>query len=136
VEWWLINSCRHVGPCPNWNIAAPTTVSDLPGVWNDTYAYVGYKEGRAVTASVAVPVGGCLYVGWVATHPDVRRQGFAEAAMRRSLNEATQGTGYSRTVLHASEMGRPLYEAMGYREVAFFDVYFPEALVSATPVAQ
>ncbi len=110
-------------------------VSDISGYWDGSFAYVGYKEGRAVTAASTLLVEGCLYAGWVATHPDARRQGYAEAAMRHSLHEASRASGLSRTVLHASELGYPIYKAMGYREVAFFEVYFPEALVKALAAA-
>jgi GNAT superfamily N-acetyltransferase len=55
-----------------------------------------------------------VYVGLVATHPDHQRKGYAEAVMRRSIEEGQAGFGLTRTTLHASEAGRPLYEAMGY----------------------
>ncbi|MRG97553.1 GNAT family N-acetyltransferase [Polyangium spumosum] len=84
------------------------------------YGHVGYVGGEAVSCTLTAPIDGCLYVSWVATHPDHRRRGYAEAVMRHSLEEAAAATGLRRTVLHASEMGRPVYEAMGYRPVAAF----------------
>jgi glycine/D-amino acid oxidase-like deaminating enzyme len=36
------------------------------------------------------------------------------------LDEAAWSTGLSRTALHATELGYPIYRAMGYRQVAFF----------------
>ena len=104
-------------------------ISDIHGYWDEGFAYVGYEDGRAVTGAVTMLVDKCLYVGWVATHPAARRKGYAEAVMRHSLDAASRASGFSRTILHASELGFPVYQAMGYRAVANFDVYFPEALV-------
>jgi hypothetical protein len=45
--------------------------------------------------------------------------------MRHSLDMADAATAIVRTVLHATPMGRPVYERMGYRPVTEFDVYAP-----------
>jgi ribosomal protein S18 acetylase RimI-like enzyme len=105
-------------------------VSDLDGFWDDAFAYVGYKNGRAVTTAATYVEDNSLYVAWVATLPKARRNGYAEAVMRHSLDEAAWSTGLSRTVLHATELGYPIYRAMGYRQVAFFHVYFPQSIVN------
>jgi ribosomal protein S18 acetylase RimI-like enzyme len=59
-------------------------------------------------------------VAMVATLPEYRNRGCAEAVMRYSLAQAREATGLERTVLHASAAGLPLYEEMGYRSVASF----------------
>ncbi len=105
-------------------------VSDLDGFWDEAFAYVGYKNGRAVTTAATYVEDNSLYVGWVATLPTARRNGYAEAVMRHSLEEAAWSTGLSRTVLHATELGYPVYRAMGYRQVAFFHVYFPQSSIN------
>ena len=96
----------------------------------EAFAYVGYKNGRAVTTAATYVEDNSLYVGWVATLPKARRNGYAEAVMRHSLEEAAWSTGLSRTVLHATELGYPIYRAMGFRQVAFFHVYFPQSIVN------
>lgn len=87
---------------------------------DDAYGYVGYVDGTPVSCSATFPVGGTVYVAFVATHPDYRRRGCAEAVMRHSVAEGRQGLGFLRTALHATEAGRPLYTAMGYRRDATF----------------
>ncbi|MDI1482712.1 GNAT family N-acetyltransferase [Polyangium sp. y55x31] len=92
--------------------------------WHDSfYAYVGFVNGEPVSCTLTSPVDGRLYVAWVATHPDHRRKGYGDAVMRRSLEEARAATGLRRTVLHATDMGYPVYEAMGYHSVVGFSWY-------------
>jgi ribosomal protein S18 acetylase RimI-like enzyme len=90
---------------------------------NEVFAYVGYLEGQPVTAAGVWIVDGIQYVAIVATHPDHRRKGYAESVMWHSLQEARKATGITRTVLHATEAGFPVYERMGYRSVARFTFY-------------
>jgi ribosomal protein S18 acetylase RimI-like enzyme len=98
--------------------------SILEGMFgNDVFAYVGYLEGKPVTAAGVWIVDSVLYVAMVATDPDHRRKGYADAVMWHSLQQARKATGFTRTVLHATEAGLPVYERMGYRIVAGFSVY-------------
>jgi ribosomal protein S18 acetylase RimI-like enzyme len=82
-------------------------------------------DGKAASCATTVPVDGRLYVAWVATRPEFRRRGCAEAAMRRSLEAAAAHTGLRRTVLHATADGYPVYIRMGYRPAATFHSYMP-----------
>jgi GNAT superfamily N-acetyltransferase len=66
---------------------------------------------------------GSLHVMCVATLPEWQRRGYAEAAIRYSLEDASRTTGLKRTTLHATEAGRPVYERMGYHETATFIAY-------------
>jgi hypothetical protein len=45
--------------------------------------------------------------------------------MRRCVEEATEPTGITRTVLHATADGYPLYVRVGYRPVDEFSIYVP-----------
>lgn len=84
-------------------------------MWHeDSYGYVGYLDGTPVTCSATFPVNNTAYVAFVATHLDHLRKGYAEAVMRHSVQKGMEGMGVSRTTLHATEVGRPLYAAMGY----------------------
>jgi len=95
-----------------------------PGLWGeDMLGRVGYVGGEAVSCAATLVLEGRLYVGFVATAAEHRRKGYAEGVMRSSLADAMEATGLQRTALHASEIGRPLYEAMGYRAVARFSYY-------------
>jgi hypothetical protein len=89
------------------------------------YGYVAYVDGHPVSTAFAVPLNGVLYVGFVATAIAHRRRGLAELVMRRSLEDATQETGITRTALHATADGYPVYIRMGYRPVDEFSLYVP-----------
>ena len=89
------------------------------------YGYNAYVDGDPVATAFAVPLEGVLYVAFVATATTHRRRGLAELVMRRCLETATQETGITRTALHATADGYPVYVRMGYRPVDEFSVYVP-----------
>jgi hypothetical protein len=96
-------------------------------VWDHgAFGIIGYFKDRPAACAVTVPLNGRLYVALVATAHEFRRLGCAEAVMRRSLEVAAGATGLTRTVLHASPMGRPLYSQMGYHDTLPFKVYARE----------
>jgi ribosomal protein S18 acetylase RimI-like enzyme len=95
--------------------------------WKGTFqGYVGYSNGRAVTTAAAVITGDVIGLYSVATLPQHRRLGFAEAIMRQVIREAQEARGVSRTVLQATTSGMSLYEAMGYRTVTSFNVFIAD----------
>ncbi len=88
-------------------------------LWHaDTFGFVGYSEGRAVTTAAVFPVAGTRYVAFVATLPDANGKGYAEAVMRKAIQEAESAMGAVRLTLHASDAGRPLYSSMGFESGA------------------
>ena len=92
--------------------------------WDDSFhGYVAYLDNKPVACTMTAPLDGRLYVSWVATHPEHRRKGYADAVMRKSLASAHEATGITRTVLHATLEGQPVYERMGYRNVVGFTWY-------------
>ncbi len=95
-------------------------VSELDYSGSHMHGIVGYASGEPVSCAAALPVRKTVYVGWVATHPDHQRRGYAEAAMRRAISACSEATGLTRTTLHASEAGYSLYSSMGYRPGARF----------------
>lgn len=101
-------------------------------IWSHSaFGIIGYLNDRPAACAVTVPIDGRLYMALVATAHQFRNLGCAEAVMRRSLADAARATGLTRTVLHASPMGRPLYSQMGYRDTLPFDVYVQAAKNSA-----
>jgi GNAT superfamily N-acetyltransferase len=92
-------------------------------IWSGAFGVIGYYKDQPVATATTLPIDGRLFVELVATHPDYRRRGFAEACMRDSLARAAAATGLRRTVLHATDAGRPLYLKMGYRDVTKFHLY-------------
>jgi GNAT superfamily N-acetyltransferase len=91
--------------------------------WKDHFLSLGLSGGRPVSAAAVLMVDGHRYVALVATTPDQRRRGFADAAMRHALDAARQSHGDRPTFLHATEAGRPVYERMGYEAVTTHHVF-------------
>ena len=84
-------------------------------LWHDdSFGYVGYVDGRAVSSAAALPVAGTVYIALVATMPDAQRKGYAETVMRHAIQQGQNAMGTKRTTLHASDLGRPVYQIMGY----------------------
>ncbi|MCP3136954.1 GNAT family N-acetyltransferase [Pyxidicoccus xibeiensis] len=79
--------------------------------------YVAWRNGEAASSTTVFPIDGVAYVALVATMKQHRQVGCAEAVMRKALAEAHRTQGLSRTVLHATAAGYPVYLRMGYRPV-------------------
>ena len=113
-----INAAGYAMPA---ELFRPVTV--LPEFWKDMVGVVGLVDGTPVaTASVAL-IDEIAYVALVATHPDHQRKGYAEAVMRRALDESAKAWGPRRTVLHATAAGQPVYRRMGYADTIRFDAF-------------
>lgn len=103
------------------------SVYGLERAWNGSFrGYVGYANGRAVTTAAAVITDDVAGLYSVATIPQHRRLGFAEAIMRHVVQEACRTAGITRTVLQATSSGYSLYERMGYRSVTTFQVHIAD----------
>lgn len=80
----------------------------------DSQAYVGYVDGKPVSTASAIPVAGSVYVALVATRPEEQGKGYADTVMRHAVTQAQKALSLTRTTLHATDMGQPVYRAMGY----------------------
>jgi ribosomal protein S18 acetylase RimI-like enzyme len=116
-------------------------VFDHDSVWERFAGYVGYVDGVPVATTATVISGGendagsdagrrptplsgeIVGVYNVATVPDFRRRGYGEAVMRHALAEAERERPSRPVVLQSTEAGLRLYERMGFRTVARFNVY-------------
>jgi GNAT superfamily N-acetyltransferase len=87
------------------------------------YAYIGLENGVPVSAAATVETNGCLFLVLVATAPEAQRKGYGDATVRKALFEGAKATGLTRTVLHATMAGAPVYERIGYRKVATIGFY-------------
>jgi GNAT superfamily N-acetyltransferase len=86
-----------------------------PDYWSEPrYGYVGYVNGAAVAAGGLFVVDGVSYIAWMATAEAHRGKGYAEVIMRHALEHERQRSGVTRTVLHATAAGEPVYRRLGY----------------------
>jgi len=84
----------------------------------DVRAYLGFVDGRPVATSVSIRTGGTVGVYNIATIPAARGRGYGTALTWELLRDAEPG--WDVAVLQASEMGRPVYERMGFQLVREF----------------
>jgi hypothetical protein len=75
-----------------------------------TQFFVGRVEGRAVTVATSIVACGVNHVEFVATLPDARGRGYGEAVTWAATLAAPELP----SLLIATDMGRPVYERMGY----------------------
>lgn len=99
---------------------AATGVADI---WSTMIGMVAYVDDEPVSTASVTPVDDVAYVCLVATRPGHQGRGYAEAVMRRALDEARRAWGVQRTVLHATPAGRPVYTRMGYEDTNNFHVF-------------
>lgn len=105
-------------------------ILEIEELWGTTvFGSVGYIKDKAVSTAVTLLINSKLSVALVATLPEFRKQGYAEAVLRHSLAQAQQYCGISRTVLHATSAGIHLYQRMGYQPVAYFQIYIPRSFL-------
>ena len=85
-------------------------------------AFVGHHEGRPVASSFAFTAREVVGVYNVGTLEPVRRRGFAAAMTARAIADGA-ARGATVATLQTSDMGRGVYEAMGFRVVQEFRVF-------------
>lgn len=71
------------------------------------------------------------YLLSVYTEPGFRRRGLATLLLTHA-NRWAKRNGYDRIVLHASEMGRPVYERFGYKGTNEMEYRLPAGLTQAS----
>jgi ribosomal protein S18 acetylase RimI-like enzyme len=83
-------------------------------------------EGVAVAAAMGVRSGDAMAVVNVAVPPQYRRRGFGEVATSAVLAHAAR-SGSRIVFLHATPMGLPLYERLGFVIAERWTMILPEA---------
>ena len=76
-------------------------------------AFLGYLDGKPVSAAMTVIHGGVAGIYWVGTIEEARGKGLAWAATAATTN-AGFDLGAELASLQASHMGEPIYARMGY----------------------
>ena len=91
--------------------------------------YAGLVKGRVVATSMMVATGIIAGIYWVATIESQRGRGYGEALTWASI-EGGRDFGCTVASLQASDLGRPVYERMGFEHVLDYDHLHSLALVS------
>lgn len=105
-------------------IVRPAT--EPASMWSQMVGVVGYVDGEPVSTASVAAVDDIAYVALVATNPAHQGRGYAEAVMRAALGEAQTRWGVTRTILHATPAGVPVYARMGYGDTGGYHVYVSE----------
>ena len=94
--------------------------------------YVGYVDGEPVTTGLGVRTGRTIGVYNIATVEAARKRGYGAAMTARIAIDGV-AAGCDVAVLQASEMGRPVYERLGYRTVVEYMGYVDPASIEPPP---
>jgi GNAT superfamily N-acetyltransferase len=84
--------------------------------------YVGYSNGEAVVSGLGWRTGRTIGVYSIATVETARRHGFGAAMTARVVADGVSA-GCTAAALQASDMGRPIYERLGFRTVVRYVAY-------------
>ncbi len=84
--------------------------------------YVADYEGEPGACVSTTDAGSDLGIWAVATLPEARNRGLSTALMRQAIADARE-RGLETTTLQASELGRPVYEKVGYSAMGAFEMW-------------
>lgn len=89
---------------------------------NNIFYYLALKNGMPVATCCLFKDGGTGGLYWVGTLPEARGEGIATALVVHVLKEAIS-MGCSVSILQASDMGKGVYEKIGFKEYCTIDIY-------------
>ena len=92
--------------------------------------YVGYADGVPVVSGLGWRTGRTIGVYSIATIASARRRGYGAAMTARVVADGVAAGG-DVAALQASEMGRPIYERLGFRTVVQYAAYVEPILETA-----
>jgi GNAT superfamily N-acetyltransferase len=84
--------------------------------------YVGYADDHPVASGLGWRTGRTVGVYSIATIESARRRGYGAAMTARAVADGVDA-GCDVAALQASEMGRPIYERLGFRTVVRYAAY-------------
>ena len=97
---------------------ACTDLLDRP----ECVVYVGYASGAPVASGLGWRSGRTIGIYSIATIESARRRGYGAAMTARVMEDGVTA-GCDVAALQASDMGRPIYESLGFRTVVRYAAY-------------
>ena len=84
--------------------------------------WTGYADGQPIACSNLIAFGRIAGINIIGTLEAYRGRGFGAAITQAAINRGAEA-GCELAVLQASEMGKPVYERMGFRTVTSYRTY-------------
>lgn len=106
------STCFHVPPAWFREVFDDT----LPS--REFICWVAYRNGTPVATAATVVSHGTIGLYNVATMPDARGRGYAEAITRHAIAGAARESGLERVTLQSTALGERLYRRLGFREIS------------------
>jgi hypothetical protein len=94
--------------------------------------YVGYTDGYPVSTGLGIRTGRTIGIYNIATVETARRRGYGAAMTMRIVDDGV-ADGCDVAILQASDMGRPIYERLGFRTVVEYTGYVDRASLESHP---
>jgi ribosomal protein S18 acetylase RimI-like enzyme len=99
-------------------------VYDDPNRWDfPLEVWLGYVEGEPVVSTAVIEAAGAIGIYSVATLPQYRGKGYAEAMMRHAVADLRNRGAAGPIVLQSSPMGIELYRRLGFQRTTRFFIY-------------
>ena len=120
---WAYRLCHFFGFSEEVSLAVSAVEAAIPDDrLTGQYRYLAYFGDQPVAASSLVLAGGLAGIYAVATDADLRGRGIGTAITEHAML-AGQSMGASRCILHATDMGKPVYERIGFRTVFEYELF-------------
>lgn len=85
--------------------------------------YIGYYQNQPITCCMAVYYNNnIVHLDCIGTLPQYRRKGLGAMITYKALIDA-QSRNYTQAILLASDMGKPMYEKIGFKQYALYKQY-------------
>lgn len=84
--------------------------------------FTGFEDGQAVAVGTVYYAAGVAGIFTIGTVPEARKKGYGAAITEACMRDAVE-KGYDTAILHASKMGLPVYERLGFQEVCKLSNY-------------
>lgn len=84
--------------------------------------YLAFYQGTPAAASMTIKAEKTVALHWVGTLPEMRKKGLGYAVSHKALLNAKK-EGRIDAVLFASELGKPIYERIGFKKYASYNTY-------------